>query len=104
MEGQVKFCIPQNTAGISKTKGVAVISQTIEASGDQFFKQKTLQNHKMPPYSCLEASTCQVVWKKALMPCLASLSPEAPKMGAAIVHVHPQHLKLPCCARLDTPT
>ncbi len=35
MEGQVKFFSPQNTAGVSQEKGVAVTSQTIEVNGDQ---------------------------------------------------------------------
>ncbi len=34
MEGQVKFFSPHNTAGLSQTKGVAVISQTDEVNGD----------------------------------------------------------------------
>ncbi len=35
MEGQVKFVSPQNTAGVSQEKGVAVISQKIEVNSDQ---------------------------------------------------------------------
>ncbi len=34
MEGQVKFLCPQNTAGVSQEKGVAVISRTIVMNGD----------------------------------------------------------------------
>ncbi len=33
MEGWVKLFSPQNTAGLSKEKGVVVISQTIAAKG-----------------------------------------------------------------------
>ncbi len=35
MEGPVKFCSPQNAAGVSKEKGVAVMPQTMEVNGDQ---------------------------------------------------------------------
>ncbi len=35
MEEWVKFFSPQNTAGVSQEKGVAVVSQTTEANGDQ---------------------------------------------------------------------
>ncbi len=34
MEGQVKFFIPQNAAGVSLKKGITVISQTIVVNGD----------------------------------------------------------------------
>ncbi len=34
MEGQVNFFSPQNTAGVSQEKDVAVKSQTIEVNGD----------------------------------------------------------------------
>ncbi len=33
-ECRVKFFSPQNAAGVSQEKGVAVISQTIEVDGD----------------------------------------------------------------------
>ncbi len=36
MEGRAKIFSSQNTAGVSKEKGVAVILQTIELNGDQF--------------------------------------------------------------------
>ncbi len=35
MEGLVKFFSPQNTAGVSQEKGVAVMSQTVVVNGDQ---------------------------------------------------------------------
>ncbi len=38
MEGWMKFFIPQNTAGVSQEKDVAVISQTIVLNGDQLSK------------------------------------------------------------------
>ncbi len=35
IEGPVKFFSPQNTAGVSQEKGVAVFSQTVKVNGDQ---------------------------------------------------------------------
>ncbi len=35
VEGQVKLFSAQNTAGVSQEKGIAVVSQTVEANGDQ---------------------------------------------------------------------
>ncbi len=50
MEGQVKFFSPQNTAGVSKEKGLAVISQIIAVDGDQDsnVKNKKTQNIIQP--------------------------------------------------------
>ncbi len=44
MEGQEKVFSPQNTAGVSKEKGVAVISHTSEANGNQVSKLKKKHN------------------------------------------------------------
>ncbi len=59
MEGWVKFFSPQNTAGGSQEKGVAVIPQTIDVNGDQVSnvkktKQTDKKIYKMPPYSSTE--------------------------------------------------
>ncbi len=35
LEGRMKVLSPQNTAGVSQEKDVAVISQTNEVNGDQ---------------------------------------------------------------------
>ncbi len=45
IERQVKSVGPQNTAGVSQEKGIAVISQTIETNGDQVsnIKKKTIK-------------------------------------------------------------
>ncbi len=40
IEGQVTFFRPQNTAGVFEEKGVAVMSQTIAANGDQISNVK----------------------------------------------------------------
>ncbi len=40
-EVYVKFLSPQNSAGVSQDKGIAVISQTIVVNGDQFSKKQT---------------------------------------------------------------
>ncbi len=56
MVGLVKCFSPQNTAGVSQEKGVAVIPQTTEVNSDQFSNKKTKKqttlNYKLPSY-CL---------------------------------------------------
>ncbi len=47
MEGQVKFLSSWNTAGVSWEKGVAVISQTIIANGDQVLKVKKILTKRL---------------------------------------------------------
>ncbi len=65
MEGQVKSFSLQNTAGVSKEKDVAVISQTTEANGDQVSNVK----NKTTNASILLIQSNPSVLKFILKPC-----------------------------------
>ncbi len=68
MRDRVKFFSPQNTAGVLQENGIAAISQTIEANGDQVsnVKKKNPKHnktikclHTAPPHTQCEARWCK---------------------------------------------